>query len=714
MLHSLHEQSMLSSPELSEGDAAKLQQFKEELQEDSDAGRDQREKAWEDMNFFYAPNGHWDGFEETVTNRRAKFQLDITSPFKNRFIAEWNSNSVGVEYKPDDDAASDKEAELLTGRRRIDFREEAGKIAQDNAVEEVAVCGCGDYMLATKFEDDSDPENENQRVVFRPIYNGFNTVYWDGASKWIDKRDARHVTRLETFTPSSFLDQYPGRNPVSAFQPDNWGYSSYSNQNQELIYIATRYEINRRKQTVWVYRNLEASGEDGGGTLEHYEKLAHDSIKDELKANPNIEFIRKRKIIIQTVEKTVFSGDAILEKTRKIAGKWLPIIRMYGYRGYLDGQEWYKGLIRTLKDPQRIFNTQISQMAEIACGTGTKKPIFAPEQMVGPVKEAWSNAVNLPYLLANPLKDEDGKIISPGPLGYLEPAQLNEAMTSLMQIVPNFIQSITGVPQDTLDPNASGKAINALIKRENQDTKPIMDNIGVSQEWEGIVYLSIAQEVYDTPRLLRTLGKDGVEGSEMILGVTVDEETGKPFQANKIAGKRFRVYADIGPQYDSMREQLVEELKGMLEALSNTPDGAKYTPVIIAMILQNITGPGLDPLKKMVRRDFLTMGLADPETDEEKQFMAQLQENQQKDPQAQLAESLAIQAESEGRERDSKAIMNTASAQKVLAQVKEILAGIEMDQAKTTSDILANQAKVEKELLDRIIKGVEGLPLGAR
>jgi len=44
MLHSLHEQSMLSSPELSEGDAAKLQQFKEELQEDSDAGRDQREK----------------------------------------------------------------------------------------------------------------------------------------------------------------------------------------------------------------------------------------------------------------------------------------------------------------------------------------------------------------------------------------------------------------------------------------------------------------------------------------------------------------------------------------------------------------------------------------------------------------------------------------------------------------------------------------------
>ena len=49
-------------PELSDSNRKKLRTFLDDLSEDADVVRDQRQKAREDTNFLYKPNGHWDGF----------------------------------------------------------------------------------------------------------------------------------------------------------------------------------------------------------------------------------------------------------------------------------------------------------------------------------------------------------------------------------------------------------------------------------------------------------------------------------------------------------------------------------------------------------------------------------------------------------------------------------------------------------------------------
>jgi len=666
----------------------KLDNFKNEIIIDAELTEDQRDKANEDMRFVNVTGGMWEGFLDDQFQDRTKLEFDLVSNYLNRFLGQWNLNRVGVDFKPDDSSTSDDDAELMNGIYRADFMDGSGKLSTDNAVDELATCGIGHFKLATKFEDEGDPENNLQRIEWRPIYNSFNTVFWDSSAKRIDKRDGRRCTVLEQFTPESFETAYPGKEPVSAYTPDTREFFNFESDRVDIVYIASRYEIVRKKEFIYIYRNMITQD------IELYEEKDHELIKDELKADEHREFVRKRKITNQHVEKSIFSGAEFLEKPKKILGKFIPIIPIYAFRSYVDGVEWYYGLVRKLKDAARVYNMQMSQLAENAATEGQEVPIFDPDQMPESIKGLWENLNNKSYLLAKALRDKDGKIIQHGPLSYLKPPMLSSSVEKLLGIIPAYFQDVTGgAPQDIMDPKASGKAIRALQKREDLNTQVIQDNIANSIAWSGEVYQSIAAEAYNVKRMIRTVGLDGTDGRKDLLKMVMDEQTGKMIQSNNLRGKKFRVYSDIGPQYETLREDSVEELKGMIELVSTIPGGQQMVPAMLSIMIENMTGAGLKPLKKINRQQMLAQGLVKPENDEEKQFLADLQEPQE-DPQAQLVESLSKQAESEGekflseaRNLDSKSLDNVASAGKKEAETRQIISETENAKVKTLLDI---------------------------
>lgn len=680
-------------------DDEKLSQFKIDITNDADVVSDQRDKANEDMRFIHVSGGMWEGFLEDEFSDRTKLEFDIISNHVNRYIGQWNQNRLGVEFKADDSKTSEEDSELLNGIYRADFRRFSGKMSVDNAVDEQATCGYGCFKLATKFVDDEDPENDDQRIEWRPIHNAYNTVIWDKAAKRIDKRDARHCTELIMFTRESFEDAYPGKSAVSAWTPRSRRFNNFEQSQPEIIYIAKRYEVVRKKVNVFVYNDLTS------GKIETYSEEDHKLIEDELKANEFKAFVRKRKIIKQSIETTLFSGEEILEETKRIPGKWIPIIAIYGYHSFIDGVEWYRGLVRKLMDAARLFNMQISQLAENSASSGQEVPIFDPKQMEGGIGELWADRNTKPYLLARALRDSEGNIIHSGPTSYLKAPQLDGNTQSLLQIVPAFIQDVTGgAPQDTVDPNASGKAIIALQKREDLNTQTLNDNIANAIEWSGEVWASMAEEVYSSKRMVNLIGKDGTESEKQLLKTVLDEQTGKLIQANDLTGKKFRVYADVGPQYDTLKEQTVEDLKGMLVVLGDQPGGQQYTDAIIATILENIDGVGLGPLKDAVRRNMIGQGLIKPETDEEKQQLEAAQEAAaQPDPQQKLVEAAALQAEGEARERESKVADNTASANLKTANTQKVLSDIQIDQAGAQND----RIKTLTDVRAQTFKGVQ-------
>ncbi len=684
-------------------DSNKLDKFKLDVSKDADIVYQQTIQANEDMRFVNVVGGMWEDFlENSFDAERVKLELDIVSAPLQRFLGEWDLNRVGVDYKPDDSKTSDKDAEMLNGIYRADFRNFSGTIATDQAVDEAATCGVGALKFSTVFEDDEDPENENMRVIWVPIANAYKTVIWDQAAQRIDKRDARWCTVLKPFTRDSFEEKYPGKDPVSAYQPDDLTYNNGNIYTPDFVYVATRYEAVKKKETIFIYENLQT------GEVETYTKDDHELVKDELRADEFRTFKRERKIVRRSVEKTVFSGSEVLDKTRRIAGKYIPIIPFYGYRQYVDGVEWYRGLVRKLKDAARLFNMQVSQLAENAASGGQEVPIFNPEQMENPdIQAIWADKNNQPYLLADSVRDESGKVVQTGPIGYSKPAQLDGSTAALLKIVPEYVQGVSGgAPQDTLGPDASGKAIQAMIKRENLTTYKVTKNIADAIEWAGEVYQAIASEVYTTQRILRTVGKDGAQNATQLLKTVMDEETGRLVESNTLKGKKFRAYSDIGPQYESMREQTVEELKGMMEALSKTEVGAKYTPAIIAVLLTNISGVGLDPIKEMVRKDMLAQGLVEPENEEE-QALVQALRQPKEDPDAKLKESVTNQQNAEAGNLQASSIDKIASAEKKGAQTQKILADIENDKGK----LFLNAQKQLMERRENVIETVQSLPL---
>ena len=683
-----------------EDDEQRRQRYTMDLHDSADIHTEQRDQANDDMRFINVRGAQWEDFLEADFENRARLEFDITSPYINRFMGNWNQNRVGVEFKPDDSKSSDDDAELLNGIYRIDFREGSGKMSVDNAVQEAATCGYGAYKIATKFVDEEDPENDFQRIEFRPMYNAYNSVFWDLQSQRIDKRDARFCTTLTLMTSKSFKDRYgEDKLPASVFDPTTLRRFNFFSINIEMIHIGTRYEVIKNSVKVFVYRNLAS------GQMEVYEEAEHKQIEGQLKDDENKQFVRERKILKQHVMKTVFSGQDILEDTKRISGKWIPIVPIYGYRSYVDGVEWYYGLVAKMKDANRMFNMHVSQLAENSASSGQEVPIFDPDQMIGNLSDIWANKNNKAWLPAASLKDDDGKIVVTGPVGYSKPAQVDPSTVASISLITEFTQQTTGgAPQDTVDPNTSGKAINAINRREDLKTQTISDNIANSQEWGGEIYASMAQDVYNVKRIIRTLGADGTQGTKQLLEVVVDEETGKQVEANNLRGKKFRVYADASPQWDSLREQTVEELKGVLEFLATHPSGEQYFPAVLATILDNMEGAGLAPLKKLNRRNMIVMGLIEPETDEEKKMLAEAQQPKE-DPNQKLIEAAALQQQAEARNLDAASLEKASSARlkeattiKTIAQAKQIGADVERDDFKTLADVRQKNIENLKDL----------------
>lgn len=361
-------------------------------------------------------------------------------------------------------------------------------------------------------------------------------------------------------------------------------------------------------------------------------------------------------------------------------------------------------------DPQRLFNMQMSQLAENSASSGQEVPIFDPDQMPDNIANLWADRNNKPYMLAKSLVDPlTGEIKHHGPLGYLKPPQLDGSTAALLQIVPQHIQNLTGgAPQETIDPKASGKAILALQKRENMKTATVMDNAKSSIQWLGEVYQSIASDIYDEQRIVRIVGLDGAQKQETLMKEVMDQDTGRIVRANNLRGKKFRAYAGVGPQYQTLREQTVEDIKGMMELLIKAGEaGAKYIPLLTGIMLENINGVGLQDLKDMVRRDMIIAGIKKPETEEEIKMVQQMQEKaNQPSKQDQLLQAAAHQAEQEGekfksdaRLSDAKSIDTIASARKKAAETRKLL----KESGLTRENVL-------KELLSTTLKRAEKLP----
>jgi len=649
------------------------------------AVRDVRLQCLEARRFYSVPGAQWDGAWGEQFANKPRLEVNKAHLAVIRIINEYRNNRVEVSFTPKD-GDEDETAEVCNGLYRADAEDSGAEDARDNAFEEAVGGGIGAWRLKNALEDDEDPEDERQRIVWEPIVDADTCVFWDPNAKRQDKRDAKFCFVLTQMTRDAYIDEY-GDDPAS--WPKGITSDVFDWAPLDSVYVAEYYKVTDKKQKIYCYVDLtgqereysEQDLEDEEGLLDELKATGH-----KLKGPPKIRRVRK-------VHKYIMSGGSILEDCGFIAGKYIPIIITYGKRWYVDGIERCMGHVQLCMDAQRLKNMQLSKLAEISARPSVDKPVVSPAQMAGHAGMwAQDNIEEYPYLLLNTEVDANGNPMQ-APLQYTRAPQVPPAMAALLQLTEDDLRDLLGNQQagEEMQPNTSGKVVELIQNRLDMQSFIYMSNFKKAIRYEGMVYLSMANEIYVEPkRRMKTLATDGAVSSVVLNDDAYDEERGM-YEKNDISKARYDVYADVGPTSSSKRASTVRALTGLM-AITGAAD-PQTTQLLASAVLLNIEGDGLQDIRDYKRAQLVRQGVLKP-TEEEKKQMADEQANAKPDPQEEflLAEAGKAQAIAVKAQADTgKALADTekikADTAATLAAIPRENAAAAIEAARTLNDI---------------------------
>jgi hypothetical protein len=648
--------------------------------------RDERFQCLEDRRFYSIAGAQWEGNLAEQYANRPRFEVNKVALSVMRIISEYRNNRVTVDFVPKDGSTNLKLADTCDELYRADEQDSSADEAYDNAFEEAVGGGFGAWRLSNQYEDEGDPENEQQRIVFQPIFDADTSVFFDLNAKRQDKKDAQSCFVLSAMTVQSYKDRFDD-------DPTTWPkvvqFVQFDWSTPDVVYVAEYYVKEQVSETLRIFRSLD--GEETKYSEADFED--DPDLERTLLATGSVE-VRERKIKRQRVHKYLLSGGKVLEDYGLIAGSEIPIIPVYGKRWFVDNIERCQGHVRLAKDAQRLKNMQLTKLGEISAYSTVQKPIFTPEQVAGH-ELAWAedNIKRYPYLLVNPVTNADGGEQPMGALDYTRAPEIPPAMAALLQITETDMQEILGNQQqaEIMQPNMSGKAVELIQNKLDMQTFIYLSNFGKAVKRCGEVWLSMAREIYVEPsRKMKAIQTTGEPRTVELARPIVNKDTGAIETENDIAEAKFDVAVDVGPSTTSRRASVVRAITGMMQ-ITQDP---QTLSILGSMAMMNMEGEGLSEMQQYFRKQLLKQGVLEPNEEEAQAMAEELQAMQdQPDPQKELSDALANEAR-------AKASLAMANTEKSLAQAEESrantivkLTGIGMDEDAAASPSTAAPAQ---------------------
>lgn len=610
--------------------------------------QDVREKCIEATRFARVPGGQWEGATAAGTKlddqfeKYPKFEINKVATELNRIIAEYRNNRITVKFRPGDKEASEELANKLNGLFRADYEETDGGEACDNAFDDAATGGFGCFRLTSMLVNEYDPMDERQRIAIEPIYDPSRSVWFDPDAKKYDKSDAMWAFCMYSLSPEKYEAEY-GKTPPASLDVTTMTSWEYDWFEPEVVYIAKYYEVRKESVDVISYRHPLTE------EVATYDSDQIEDIEDEL-ADAGFVEVARRSVKRRRVYVSVVDGENFLEKPRRIPGEHIPLIPVYGKRWFIDDIERVEGHIAKAMDPQRLYNLQVSMLADTAAQDPGQIPIVGMEQIRG-LEKHWEarNKKRPAFLPLREVKNKAGDIIAGAtPAGYTQPAVMNQALAALLQQTSADIQEVTGGSQamQQMPSNVAQETVNNLMNRSDMASFIYLDNMAKSLKRAGEVWLSMAREVYGSDREVRVVNEDGTDDIALMNAQVVDRQTGQVVALNDLSTGRYDVTVDVGPSYTARRDATVAALTNVLNTmLPQDPEAG----IIRGLIMDNMDGEGLDDYKEYNRNKLLTAGVVKPRNAKEQQIVqqAQMAAQSQQDPNALIARAQIIAAQAE-------------------------------------------------------------------
>jgi len=485
-------------------------------------------------------------------------------------------NSPSIKCHPIGDGADKETAEVLNGLiRNIEYTSNAD-VAYDTALDHAVTGGFGYFRISTDYaEDDAFDQDIRIERIANPL-----TVFGDPDSTGADSADWNTSFITDLWKKTAFEKRWKGAEAAD-FDTDGHDGNHLWLEDDQI-----------RVAEYWTRDEVDATllRLSDGMVLYEPEYL---KIKDILDVQ-GITVVGTRPTKTKRVTQRIITGAEVLE-TNKWAGRYIPIVPVYGDEVMIEGERHFLSLVRFAKDPQQMFNYWRTASTELVA-LAPKTPFIGPHGAFNTDADKWNtaNTVSHPYIeYDGPIAPQRQPFVGP-PGGALQEAMnASDDMKSIMGI---FDASLGAQSNET-----SGRAILARQREGDVSTFNYIDNLSRAIKHAGRIIVDLIPKVYDTPRIIRVINEDGTnksvpinqpfqqqpdpkeqkEAQEQMQGITklYDLTTGK-----------YDVTCEAGPSFTTKREESANQ---MIEFIRANPSAA---PIIGDLLAKNLDWPGADEI----------------------------------------------------------------------------------------------------------------------
>jgi hypothetical protein len=438
--------------------------------------------------------------------------------------------------------------------------------AYDNAFEYAVRMGWGYMRVRTDYisEDSFD-----QEIYIDAVDNPF-TVYFDPNSVLPDGSDADRCLITTMMLKDEFRKMYPDADDGgTSFTQRGTGDSQSEWITKEDIRLAEYYYTVKEKATLYLLSDGSATFADDKDFFNRLNAYG-------------ITVVDKRDSYKKTIKYCKLTAVEVLEE-RDWAGKYIPIVPVYGRHIVIGDKRKKFGMIRYAKDPQRMYNFWQTSITEGVALAPKAKWLLAEGQDEGHESD-WANANIKSFpLLRYKQTDIDGR---PAPVPVrLQPEPPQAGIMAAAAGVNDDIKAIMGIfdPSQLNQGNISGKALNGQQQQVDLTNFDYYDNLTRSIAHIGKICLDLIPKIYDTQRVMRIIGDDG---KPELLTINQRDSVGRVL--NDISVGQYDVVMETGPGYNSKRQEAVDN---MLPLLSAAPE---LMQVAGDLVFRNMDWPGAD------------------------------------------------------------------------------------------------------------------------
>ena len=489
----------------------------------------------------------WDGNARRLREieQRPCLTINVLPSFIQQVTNDQRQNKSNIKTHPVE-AADEDLNEVAQGLiKHIEYASNAD-VAYDRALGSATEIGFGYWRLITDY---CDEKSFDQDIKFVSIRNPFS-VYFDPMSTEPDGSDQRKCLISIDMPRSEFEKEYPNAATLGAEWLTGTGNTSNGWISKDSIRVAEFYRVEESEADLYLLPN--------GAT----------AWADELPGLP-LDGLKKRKSKKRKVMLYKLTGAEILEKT-EIKCRWIPVFPVWGTEIDINGKVYRQGMIRTAKDPAKMYNVLVTAATEEVASRSKAPWVGAEGQFEGHEKK-WrqANTRNFPYLEYKPTTVE----------GNLAPPPMRQPMTdvpagflTMAGHARDDIKATTGIFDASLGARGnetSGKAIVARQRQGDVANFHYQDNLIRTQRHCGRCIIDMIPHYYDATRVIRIMGDDGAIKAETINQPTISQEDGTQVLLNDMTAGKYDVTVSSGPAYNTMRQESADAMIEMARANPN-------------------------------------------------------------------------------------------------------------------------------------------------